>query len=60
MTEHSRSARILHAVGTEMHDNPPRILAHTRAKFGKKRAENQRRAILLNKARKEGAHIPRG
>ena len=53
------SATILESVGHEIKKNPPKILAHTRAKFGVKRAEAQRTAILLNKARKRGVKIKR-
>lgn len=55
----SRSISIIESVGHEMKVNPPKILAHTRAKFGAKRAEEQRVAILLNKARRRGARIKR-
>ncbi|MDI6732331.1 MAG: hypothetical protein QME16_00160 [Planctomycetota bacterium] len=48
----------LEKVGHEIKENPPKILAHTKKKFGKARAEKQRKAILLSKARKEGAKIP--
>ena len=40
----------LQAAGHEMKMNPPRILAKTRRKFGKRRAEKQRVAILMSKA----------
>ena len=50
---------IIEKAGHEMKINPPKILAKTRARFGKKRAEAQRRAILLSKARKRGAKIKR-
>lgn len=53
----SKSRRILHSVGTELRDNPPRILAKTRKKKGKSAAEKQRVAILLSKARKRGARV---
>jgi hypothetical protein len=46
------------AIAREMKDNPPAIVRATRRKFGVKRAEAQRRAILLSKARKAGASIP--
>lgn len=36
----------------EVHENTPRIVSHTREKFGPQRAERQRVAIALNKARK--------
>lgn len=48
----------IEAAGHEIKENPPKILAHTRKKFGKKRMEAQRKAIMLSKARKEGAKIP--
>ena len=49
----------LQRVGHELKSNPPRVLARTAAKFGAGRAARQRRAILLNKARRAGARIPR-
>ena len=49
----------LRAIGHELKVNPPRQLAKTRSKFGPERAEKQRRAILLSKARKAGARIPK-
>ena len=54
----ARTARILSAIGDELKENPPAILAKTRRKKGKKAAEKQRRAILLSKAREAGARIP--
>ena len=53
----TKTARILSDVGDEMKNNPPGILAKTRAKKGKDAAEKQRVAILLNKARRQGARI---
>ena len=53
----TRTARILSDVGKELRDNPPTILEKTRRKKGKKAAEEQRKAILLAKARKRGADI---
>jgi hypothetical protein len=50
---------ILESVGHEMKENPPKILSHTRDKFGSARADKQRTAILLSKARRAGASIPR-
>jgi hypothetical protein len=41
----------LERVGRELKENPPRILAKTRAKKGKRASERQRRAILLSKYR---------
>ena len=51
------SKKILHSVGRELKKNPPRILAKTKKKKGKRAAEKQRVAILLNKARRRGAQI---
>lgn len=52
-----RSARILQDVGSELKRNPPKVLTRTKRKKGKARAEKQRVAILLNKARKRGADV---
>ncbi len=48
----------LEEMGHEMKMNPPKILAKTMKKSGKKRMEAQRKAILLSKARRAGAKIP--
>ncbi len=48
----------LSAIGSEMKSNPPSILRATRRKFGAARAESQRKAILLSKARAAGVKIP--
>lgn len=50
---------ILEAVGHELKENEPSVVSSTRRKFGEERAEKQRKAILLSKARKLGAKIPR-
>lgn len=52
-----RSRKTLESVGHELKENQPRQLVNTARKFGKKRAEKQRVAILLNKARKRGAKV---
>ena len=52
-----RSARILESIGAEMKANPPAILARTRRKKGRAGAERQRVAILLSKARRQGANV---
>ncbi len=54
-----KSKNILRRVGTELKEKPPSVLAKTRRKSGKARAEKQRVAILLSKARQRGARIPR-
>jgi len=46
------------AAFSEMKQNPPRVLARTARKYGPARAEQQRVAIGLNKARNAGARIP--
>jgi hypothetical protein len=56
----SKSTQILETIGSEMKANAPSILDRTARKFGADKAEAQRKAILLNKARKAGAKIPRG
>lgn len=55
----SKSRDILESVGHELKENEPAIVGHTRKKFGAERAQRQERAILLNKARKRGASIPK-
>ena len=48
----------LEAIGHELKVNPPAIVNATRRKFGASRAEKQRKAILLSKARQAGVKIP--
>jgi hypothetical protein len=50
---------ILERVGHELKVNPPKQLAKTARKFGAADAGRQRVAILLSKARKAGASVPR-
>ena len=50
----------MHEVGSELKRNPPKILAHTRAKYGNAAARKQQVAILLNKSRRKGARIRKG
>jgi hypothetical protein len=54
-----RTKSILHSVGSELKSNPPKQLARTARKFGAKDAAKQRVVILLSKARRAGASIPR-
>ncbi len=56
----AKTRAILKSVGHELKENPPRVLAKTRKKSGSARANKQRVAILLSKARARGAHIPKG
>lgn len=53
----AKDRRTLESVGHELKHNPPRQLAKTRKKFGAKRANKQRVAILLSKARGKGAGV---
>lgn len=46
------SQQKIESAGHEMKMNPPKQLAKTKKKFGKKRAQKQRVAIMLSKARK--------
>lgn len=58
-----RSQRLVRAAFREVTHNPPEQLAKTRKKFGPVKAEKQRVAIALSKARRAGARIrrmPRG
>jgi hypothetical protein len=41
----------------EVKHNPPKVLAKTRKKSGKKRARKQQIAIALSKARAKGARV---
>ena len=43
---------------SEIKTNPPAVLARTKRKSGAGRAEKQRIAMALNKARQTGAKIP--
>lgn len=60
MASNTRTRKILHSVGRELKENPPRQLRKTARKFGKKRAQTQKVAILLSKARRRGAKISKG
>ncbi len=53
----AKDRSILEDVGGELKNNPPRVLAKTARKSGAKRANKQRIAILLSKARKRGAKV---
>ena len=48
----------MEAIGKELKENPPAVLNSTRRKFGVQRAEKQRKAILLSKARAAGVNVP--
>jgi len=55
---HTKTSRILKSVGRELKAGPPAILEKTFAKKGQAAMEEQRRAILLSKARAKGAKVP--
>lgn len=48
----------LGAIGAELKANPPAVVNATRRKFGVARAEKQKTAILLSKARQAGVNVP--
>lgn len=50
---------IIHRMAKEVKEDPPAALVKQRRKKGKKAAEKMRRAIILSKARRAGARIPR-
>jgi len=55
----TKTQKAIKAAGHEIKVNPPRVLVKTAAKKGVKAAEKQKVAIMLNKARKAGAKIPK-
>ena len=55
----TKTQRIITSVGREIKKDEPGIIGKTRKKFGAKRALAQKRAILLSKARRRGARLPR-
>jgi hypothetical protein len=55
----TKTRKILKDVGKELKRNEPAIVGKTRAKKGKAAAEAQKDAILLSKARRRGARIPK-
>jgi hypothetical protein len=55
----TKSRRLVRAASSEVEANEPEIVGHTRRKFGPKRAERQKTAIKLDKARRRGAKIPK-
>ncbi|MFQ5793041.1 MAG: hypothetical protein ACE5JI_21430, partial [Acidobacteriota bacterium] len=60
MPKHGTKTRQkLEAAFHEVKHDEPSIVGHTRRKFGKARAEAQKTAIALDKAREAGARIRR-
>ncbi|HEY7195536.1 MAG TPA: hypothetical protein VH439_17465 [Gemmatimonadales bacterium] len=58
MAKLTRTQKLTQSAFHEVKQNPPKILAKTRKKKGKKKANKQRIAIALSKARAAGARIP--
>ena len=58
MKKPTATQRKVKAAFEEVHENTPKAVKHTARKFGVKRAEKQRTAIALSKARAAGAHVP--
>lgn len=58
MQYRSKTHKKVAAAFREVKKHEPKAVAHTRAKFGARRAAAQETAIALNKARKAGARIP--
>mgnify|MGYP001603789607 CR=1 FL=1 len=48
---------VVQKIGHELKVNPPKVLVKTEKKKGKKAAEKQRIAILMNKARAYGVYV---
>jgi hypothetical protein len=63
-TGQTKSQRIVSSAFHEVKHDTPKIVTHTAAKFGQERADKQRVAIALSKARAAGARgigkAPRG
>ncbi len=62
MAKHPRkpkSRRIIAAAAREVHRKEPAIVAKTRRKKGAAAARKQKVAIILSKARRRGARIPK-
>ena len=57
MKRQNKNKRILQKVGHEIKHHVPRNLKRQIRKKGKSGAEKMRKAILLSKARKEGAEV---
>ena len=55
----TKTRRLVRAAFREVSENPPARLKKTRKKFGRTRANKQKIAIALSKARKAGARIPK-
>ena len=56
----SKTRKLLDQAFHEVHHNSPNAVTRTYAKKGEVRAEKQRVAIALSKARAKGARIPKG
>lgn len=52
-----KNKAILQEIGKELKQNPPKVVQATERKFGVARAQKQKKAILLSKARKAGGGV---
>lgn len=59
MAKKSKTRTKIDAAFREVHGNVPSRVKQTKRKFGKERAELQKKAIALDKARRKGARIPK-
>ena len=55
----TKTQKLLEQAGKEVKMREPKIVGHTRAKFGEEREQRQKTAIILSKARAQGAKIPK-
>lgn len=55
----SKTQKRIAAAAREVRKDEPAVVGKTRRKFGAKRAAAQKTAIVLSKARKAGARIPK-
>lgn len=58
MAKQTSSQKKVKAAFSEVKKNPPKILAKTKKKSGAAKANQQRVAIALSKARAKGANVP--
>lgn len=59
MAKPTKTKRKIASAMREVYSNTPGIVKKTARKYGKARAEAQRKAIGLSKARRAGARIPK-
>ena len=59
MAKKTKTERILKSVGHELKVNEPKIVKKMRRTQGSAKADQVKTAILLDKARRRGANIPK-